>query len=321
MVCRLERHHRQTHPKRVYNKEGGATISGQDAPRNQGRKKIPSLPTVGAEAEAWAKGQRQHHAQVAARAYAKEAGNCQINRLNPSIGNAVIETWRKDNYAPDTISTRRKNLAKFLRHLESIGAPAAISRDLTRVKHPRARTTIATPEEIARLRANASTWMRCWIAIAEGHGPRRSEALRLCPAQHNETQNTITFRTKGEGTNTLPVSDELRAYFEMVKPVADPNTPLVDLIAGRHITRDILYAEWQKLKTKAKVNPQLRPHDLRRTLAQRVYHETKDLLTVQQLLGHENLMSTLIYLQSADPQNLTPLINRLSAANRWKWKN
>jgi integrase len=164
--------------------------------------------------------------------------------------------------------------------------------------------------------------MRCWMEIAEGHGLRRAEALRLCPAQHSEQDNTITYRTKGELTNTLPVSPDLLAYFEMVKPVVDPNTSLIDLIAGRHITHDIFYKAWQQLKAKAKVNPQLRPHDMRRTLAQRAYHETKkDILAVQKLLGHESLMSTLLYLRSADPQNLGPLIDRLSADNRYRWKN
>jgi len=59
------------------------------------------------------------------------------------------------------------------------------------------------------------------------------------------------------------------------------------------------------------VNPRLTPHDLRRTVAKRVYDITCDLRIVQQLLGHRHITSTLHYIGAVDRSALRDALNQV----------
>ena len=226
----------------------------------------------------------------------------------------------KINYAPATTAMRRRELARFLHALIAAGATPEIAAQLNRVRTPGPRATTATDEELGRLHIHAPTWLRFWLCATAGHALRFGEAEKLCPANYDGQQKTITFEIPKTGaTNTLPASGELQAYFSLVQPVADPNTTLLTLIAGKPLSRPTIQSAWKALKKKAGVNPQLRIHDLRRTLARRIYRETKDLVATQQLLGHKHLTSTLTYLVHFDPAAIRPILNQLrGGAPQWK---
>jgi site-specific recombinase XerC len=53
---------------------------------------------------------------------------------------------------------------------------------------------------------------------------------------------------------------------------------------------------FRALKARCGIARNLRPHDLRRTTAVKIYEGTKDLRTVQTILGHKSLGSTIYYL-------------------------
>jgi integrase len=295
----------------VQNQESSEALPGKNATPEARNKKSPRLEKIGPFAEAWSRTQgTRHHARLAALEYKAVAGEANLGQLSPNLGNAMIANWRA-HLAPATVAVKRKELARFLRDVIAAGAPAQILKALSKPRNPGPRTTIATPDEITRLFLHASTWMRCWLAITVGHGLRRSSALRLCPANYNADQRTMTYRTKGDAVHTLPVTDELRAYFETVGQVADPNVPLIAIIAGKPVGTDMVYDHWEALKKKATVNPLLRTHDLRRTLAVKLYDATRDLRTVQHALGHKNLITTCGYLEHRDPENIRPILNDL----------
>lgn len=188
---------------------------------------------------------------------------------------------------------------------------------LARVREPAPREVTATPDELARLQVTACAWEKCLLAIIAGLGLRRAEAVNLCPANYDRETQTITYRTKGDQTNKLPVTDELRAFFELFgDETANPNTPLLELMRGKKTTLAVVNEAWRELRVRARVNPNLRMHDLRRTVAHRTYDETHDLRVVQRLLGHADLGTTLKYLRHHDPDklgNLSTLLNQLRA--------
>ncbi|HEY0703446.1 MAG TPA: site-specific integrase [Candidatus Acidoferrales bacterium] len=226
------------------------------------------------------------------------------------MANTVIESWRS-RFSPNTVAVRRRELKRFLAWMVDNGAHHDVLYNLSKVRKPMPRTVIATPAELDRLTQHAPPWQRCWLSITAGHGLRFAEANRLSRAQYDEHAATLTFRTKGQDTNTLPASDELQAFFKMAPMSADPNAHLIDLLAGRRLSGAYIRRQWQDLKMQAGVNPELRPHDLRRTLAVRTYDLTKDLRTVQHLLGHRNLFTTCGYLEHHDPAAIRPLLNQL----------
>ena len=64
------------------------------------------------------------------------------------------------------------------------------------------------------------------------------------------------------------------------------------------------------------MNRAINPHDLRRTTATRLYSLTKDLRATQQLLGHDNMRSTLTYIAPLATENLKPLLDALRQPTR-----
>jgi integrase len=202
---------------------------------------------------------------------------------------------------------------RFLRDLVDAGAPRAITITLARAREPEPRTIIATPDELARLQVAAAAWEKCLLAMLAGLGLRRNEALRLTPANYDTKSNTIAYRTKGEQTNRLTATDELRAWFEQYGTnVPDPNVPLLQLIAGHPIGTTRVNHAWRRLRKKARVNPELRMHDLRRTVAIRVFETTNDIRQTQHLLGHRHAATTLKYLANFERRkDITPVLNEL----------
>jgi integrase len=234
-----------------------------------------------------------------------------VDQLTSVTPNAVVSRWKDEGYAQSTIASRRKRLSYILNWLVTCGANPEVRTGLVRVRTPKARTVIATPEEVDRLFANACPWMRCWLVIAAQHGLRWSEVNRLSRAHFNEREGTITFRTKGESTNYLPASIELREFMRTAPPSEDPNTPLIELLHGQPLSNSYIRKAWTALKRKAGVNMDLWPHDLRRTLAVRTYETTHDLRDVQQLLGHAHLSTTCLYLQHQDPERIRKFLHSL----------
>jgi integrase len=314
---------RKATPEGISNEEGRSPTPNAHEERSSRNKKRPGLARLAPFAQAWANAQgTRNHAKLAALEYSKEAGDrCRIEDLSPNLGNVVVQRW-KHAYRESTVHVKRKELHRFLRDVVAQGAPTAIVATLARAREPEPRTVIATPDELARLQVVAGAWEKCFLAIVAGLGLRRSEACELAPANYDTNTHTITYRTKGGLTNKLPVTDELRAWFEMFgDEIENPNTPLIELVAGHKIGWHGIQTTWERLKKKARVNPQLRLHDLRRTVALRVYDRTKDIREVARLLGHRSPQTTLKYLMHHEPVNLTPLLNELRVLPAPDWKN
>ncbi len=66
---------------------------------------------------------------------------------------------------------------------------------------------------------------------------------------------------------------------------------------GRPMEYHSLVGAFAVVKKAVGITRKLTPHDLRRTTARRVYSITQDLRTVQAVLGHSDLNSTMWYLQ------------------------
>ena len=216
----------------------------------------------------------------------------------------LCAAW-KSRLAADTRYTYHQNLKAILRML---GRPD-LADVVPRLKWPNNHPPAATPDEIARLLAVASPPIRAAIIIARDTGMRRSDLLALAPAHVKDGLITITMqKTKRE--LRLPASP---AILELIAslPAADPITPIVDTIYGRHMKFAAFSRGWTRAKKQAGVNPFLKPHSLRHSVAVSLYEISRDLRAVQQVLGHERLSSTVGYLEHADPHKLTPLLREM----------
>jgi integrase len=281
----------------------------------QGRpsKKSPRLGDVAALADAWAEaqsGSRQAHCRRVAKELARLAGGLKPRDLNRLHWQSLVNSWR-GRYAPSTTWQYTCYLRMLARSIGQIAEIPGLHRDVPRVKMPRPRTEILTPEEISALLTNADPWMRVFLTLTTALGLRHSEALDVRPAGFNPDKHTVTFLAKGGERQTMPTTEEVEALFTNAPPGHDPMTPLVEIYKGAPVNRNSTWWAWHKLKRKAGVRDNITPHDLRRTLAVTGYELTKDLRFIWQVLRHRNLSSTARYLEHVDTSQLRPLLQQL----------
>ena len=135
----------------------------------------------------------------------------------------------------------------------------------------------------------------------------------LDPAAYNAEKHTVSFRKKGGDTHTLPVTPEIEQLITIAPDHGDPRESYISrFLHKRGGALEVrVRKEWSRLRTKAGVDPSLKPHDLRRTAAVSLYELTKDIRVVQQLLGHGNMTTTGWYLQHADAEKIRPLVEAM----------
>lgn len=218
----------------------------------------------------------------------------------------MIQHWRSEaEFSAPSIRLYRGYLHRLMKHLVECGANPRCEKMLVKVPNYPPRKIIAEGDESERLIAAVRLpWLHAFLTIIMGHALRYSEAKRLARCHYNERAGTITFRTKHGGENTLPVSSELAELFRTAPPSVLSTDPLINLIAGSRLAHTTIHKRWAQLKKAAGVNPNLRLHDLRRTLAVLTMDHTKDIRVVQALLGHKHLSTTALYLEHVDPEKM-----------------
>ena len=212
----------------------------------------------------------------------------------------------------------RNGLRRFLRWISHYGAAPTLELALPRLPKAKPRQVVAVGDERDRLLAHSEPWLRCFLLLCSDLALRFAEARRAAPCYFDPTHKTITLPVKGGHLHTLPVTEELQGLFAITAAKTCDTTPYVELLSARKLPDADIYRAWTKLKARAGVNPHLRFHDLRRSTATALYHFTKDLRAVQQLLGHAHLATTTQYIAPHDPENLRPLLEALKMPTKVK---
>lgn len=121
-------------------------------------------------------------------------------------------------------------------------------------------------------------------------GVRLSEARRLTWRDVDLSHGWIVItKSKSKETRTIPINSRLQTVLKPLRPRA--GGLLFDQL------RDDKYY-WHQIKRirDALSLPPIRIHDFRHTFAARLYQATRDLVTVQRLLGHSDIRMTKRYL-------------------------
>lgn len=226
----------------------------------------------------------------------------------------IADNWRK-RYAKHTRSNYTKCLRRFLRWLERVAAapPSAVDA-VPRVHQPQPRTSIATDEERRQILEAASPRLRFFLLLCADLGLRHRTAASITLANYNYDLQALSFYTKGNVHQTLPVTRELRQIIESLPRSSDRTVPIGNLLPRnrREQTtgpRPRFSKQWKALKTRAGIRADLRIHDLRRTVADDVWNATHDIRAVQAQLGHRSPTTTARYLADRITlQDLQPIM-------------
>src|SRR5271154_4464109 len=164
------------------------------------RKKSPSLDTVAAHVEAWAKAWPHVSTyQQAAKAISREIGHLAPRQVTQLMVNALVAGLRRD-YSITTAYHRRNVLRRILGHLHNFGTPKL---QVPRLQSPVARETTATDAQIDALLKLAPPHMRLFILLCWQLALRFAEAQSVTPGCYNAQAHTITITRKGGKHRTI----------------------------------------------------------------------------------------------------------------------
>ena len=127
---------------------------------------------------------------------------------------------------------------------------------------------------------------------------RSGTAAKLGPDNYNYQRNELSFKTKFNTPQVMPATEELAKIIQQLrKKNPHSNKPFThQLSRDGHCHYNTLICGLRELRAELGITRRLTFHDLRRTTADNVYKQTGDLRTVQSVLGHRSLKSTLHYL-------------------------
>jgi integrase len=230
---------------------------------------------------------------------------------------SIVGAWRKQ-FAQHTRSTYTKCLRRFVRWLERIaGAQPTLSDAVPRIHQPEPRATIATDGERHMLLEAATPALRFFLLLCADLGLRHRTAARIALSNYNPHLRALSFTTKGNVRQTLPVTGEIAAIIEALPQNSDRYAPIVNLLRPHrpgHVpgSSPRFTKQWKALKRRTNTRPELRIHDLRRTLAEDVWTATHDLRAVQAQLGHRSPTTTARYLADRiGLQDLQPVMHKV----------
>lgn len=167
-----------------------------------------------------------------------------------------------------------------------------------KVRHPV--PMILSKEELERLLEElGSLKLRAIVLAAYGAGLRVSEACKLRVEDIDSKRMVMHIRGKGsrERYTMLPklLLEVLRAYWKEERP------PGPALFPGRKpgtvVTRESVNKAVKKATARAKIRKRVVPHSLRHAFATHLLEAGTDLRTIQVLLGHASIRTTVRYAQ------------------------
>jgi integrase/recombinase XerC len=160
----------------------------------------------------------------------------------------------------------------------------------------------------AEIHRNRNLLHICIIEILLGTGLRVSELcnIRLQDIEISERKGLIKVIGKGNINRTLPLNKDVRKAIQDyldVRPASDSDFLLIGQRGAlkRNAINLILEKYGQRVGVK------VTPHRLRHTLGYKLVKEKTAISTIQEILGHENIMTTNLYTVTTEQDKVEAL--------------
>lgn len=169
---------------------------------------------------------------------------------------------------------------------------------ITRAKEYKSLPEVLSRNEVRRiLSCLANRKHRCMISLIYSAGLRRSELLNLTPQDIMSERMLIRIMGKGKKCRYSLLSEkvlcELREYFKEYRPkkwLFEGDTP------GEKYSASALVKVLKEAADRAGIKHRVHVHMLRHSFATHLLEQGTDLRTIQELLGHNDIKTTSIYL-------------------------
>jgi integrase/recombinase XerD len=220
-----------------------------------------------------------------------------------------IKSLSRKQISPKSITRKISSIHSFHRYLLE---EKLVDNDITtRIKKPVTKKTLPVVlniEEIDRF-IDASNGLgkpldlrnRAMVELAYGSGLRVSELLDLEISDLHLNMNLVNIVGKGNKERIVPLGEEsvfaIRKYLVEGRKELNPKNREILFLnkKGEKLSRIGFYKVIQNIADKAGINKQVSPHTLRHSFATHLLENGASLRSVQDLLGHEDIMTTEIY--------------------------
>ncbi len=163
---------------------------------------------------------------------------------------------------------------------------------------------------------------RAMMEMLYGSGLRVSELVNLRLSDMYRNEGYMKISGKGSKQRLVPISaeaDKWFTYWLQDRSHLDVKPEAVDIAFvnryGRQLTRVMIFTIIKRLAAIAGIRKNISPHTLRHSFATHLLQNGADLRIIQQLLGHESVVTTEIYTH-VDIQDLRAAVMKYHPENR-----
>lgn len=144
---------------------------------------------------------------------------------------------------------------------------------------------------------------RAIIETLYGCGLRVSELTELKLSDLFFDEGFIQITGKGNKQRFVPISEYTIKYITIYKDEVRPHQAIKDEYSdtlflnrrGRQLTRAMIFTIIRKLTEEAGIKKKVSPHTFRHSFATHLLENGADLRAIQQMLGHESITTTEVY--------------------------
>lgn len=166
------------------------------------------------------------------------------------------------------------------------------------------------------LSSNEGERNRAIIETLYSCGLRVSEVTNLKISDLYFEEGFIKVTGKGDKERFVPIGDVTREYITSYVYNTRTNVPVqksyTDILflnrRGRNLTRAMIFTIVKNLATAADLQKNISPHTFRHSFATHLLENGADLRAIQQMLGHESITTTEIYMH-VDKSHLREVIS------------
>lgn len=268
---------------------------------------------IHARQQHWKPSQRKHHTRTRLRTLRSiwhwliaEEGLSSLEALRRVHIQNYIAMRLTNGLSPATVNRELSELWALLRYYEE--RAVAISPGVFRVSRPKEGTRLPrflSEADYQRLeqhllvqtqaRSRDDLLDRAWFYLLSEAGLRLSEVRDLKLADIDLGGARLTVRQgKGKRDRCLPLSPRLQQVLRDYLPQRGPGASLHLLLYRQEpLNPSLIQGRLQRYGEQAQVA--VSPHRLRHTLATRLLNEGMPITSLQRLLGHEHIATTLLY--------------------------
>lgn len=172
-----------------------------------------------------------------------------------------------------------------------------------RAKREKVLPDVLSKEEIKSFLAVASVDLRfyCMYSILYSAGLRINELLSLKPDDINISRSLIHVRQgKGKKDRYTLLSKPLVRKLSEYKELYHPQTWLFEREAGVQFSESIVSKKLKEIAVEAGITKRVYPHLFRHSFATHLLEQGTDLGVIKELLGHNNIKTTEMYVHIAN---------------------